>query len=124
MEKLPLDTPATRASIIETQKEIVYLVLIKRHLISTEKAHQLIKNIQGSKIVSVEINSEWGKELEGIYKNKKGFDVYKEFLERIKEMSFQTSLKSFKEKSKKFKRKSKNGSSVRNNPKGYRSSGL
>ncbi len=118
MEKLSLGTPATRASIIEMLKERDYLVLNKKHLISTEKARQLIKILQGSKIVSVEMTSEWEKELEGIYQNKKGFGIYKDFLdniktftrkevERMKEMSFQASQKPFKEKSKRFKRKSR-----------------
>jgi DNA topoisomerase-3 len=118
MEKLSLGTPATRASIIETLKERGYLVLNKKHLISTEKGRELIKNLQGSKIVSVEMTSEWEQQLEGIYKNKKGFGGYKDFLdkiktftkeevERIKQMSFQASP--FKEKSKKFKKKSKKG---------------
>uniref|UniRef100_A0A7C5T1U0 DNA topoisomerase n=1 Tax=Thermocrinis ruber TaxID=75906 RepID=A0A7C5T1U0_9AQUI len=133
MEKLSLGTPATRASIIETLKERGYLVLSKKHLISTEKARELIKNLQESKIVSVEMTSEWEKELESIYKDKKGFGGYKDFLERIKtftkeeverikKMSFQASLKPFKEKSKKFKRKRKKGSSLGNHPKGYRRS--
>jgi DNA topoisomerase-3 len=102
MEKLSLGTPATRASIIETLKSRGYLVLNKKHLISTEKGRELIKNIQGSKIVSVEMTSEWEQQLEGIHKNKKGFGGYKDFLEkikvftkeeveRIKEMSFQSS---------------------------------
>jgi DNA topoisomerase-3 len=84
MEKLSLGTPATRAGIIETLKSRGYLVLNKKHLISTEKARELIKNLQGGKIVSVEMTSEWEQELEGIYKTKKGFGGYKEFLERIK----------------------------------------
>jgi DNA topoisomerase-3 len=103
MEKLSLGTPATRASIIETLKERGYLVLNKKHLISTEKGRELIKNLQGSKIVSVEMTSEWEQQLEGIYKNKKGFGGYKDFLEkikaftkeeveRIKGLSFQASL--------------------------------
>jgi DNA topoisomerase-3 len=127
MEKLSLGTPATRASIIETLKERGYLVLNKKHLISTEKARQLIKNLQGSKIVSVELTSEWEKQLESIYKNKKGFGGYKDFLERIKaftkeeverikKLSFQAVLK--------VKRKSPKGVSVRNHPKSYRSSRL
>ena len=102
MEKLSLGTPATRASIIETLKTRGYLVLNKKHLISTEKGRELIKNLQGSKIVSVEMTSEWEQQLEGIYKNKKGFGGYRDFLERIRvftkeeverirEMSFQTS---------------------------------
>jgi DNA topoisomerase-3 len=115
MEKLSLGTPATRASIIETLKERGYLVLNKKHLISTEKARQLIKNLQESKIVSVELTSEWEQQLEGIYKNKKGFGGYRDFLERIKvftkeeverikKLSFQAILKPFKEKVKKLKR--------------------
>jgi DNA topoisomerase-3 len=84
MEKLSLGTPATRAGIIETLKSRGYLVLNKKHLISTEKGRELIKNLQGGKIVSVEMTSEWEQELEGIYKNKKGFGGYREFLERIK----------------------------------------
>ncbi|MCI4454849.1 MAG: hypothetical protein JHC25_07930 [Thermodesulfobacterium sp.] len=134
MEKLSLGTPATRASIIETLKSRGYLVLNKKHLISTEKARQLIKNLQGSKIVSVEMTSEWEQQLESIYKNKKGFGGYKDFLERIKaftkeevekikEMTFQASIKPSKENNKKFKKKSKKGGSFRNHPKGYRSSG-
>jgi DNA topoisomerase-3 len=132
MEKLSLGTPATRASIIETLKERGYLVLNKKHLISTEKARQLIQNLQESKIVSVELTSEWEQQLEGIYKNKKGFGGYRDFLEkiktftkeeveRVKRLSFQAILKPFKEKGKKFKRKSKKGGSVGNHPKGYRS---
>jgi DNA topoisomerase-3 len=127
MEKLSLGTPATRASIIETLKERGYLVLNKKHLISTEKGRDLIKNLQESKIVSVEMTSEWEQQLESIYKNKKGFGGYKDFLEkiktftkeeveRIKKLSFQAILK--------VKRKSKKGGSVRNHPKGYRSSRL
>jgi len=102
MEKLSLGTPATRASIIETLKSRGYLVLNKKHLISTEKGRELIKNLQGSKIVSVEMTSEWEQQLEGIYKAKKGFGGYKDFLEkikaftkeevgRLKQMSFQAS---------------------------------
>jgi len=124
MEKLSLGTPATRASIIETLKERGYLVLNKKHLISTEKGRELIKNLQGSRIVSVEMTSEWEQQLESIYKNKKGFGGYKDFLEkiktftkeeveRIKKLTFQASLKPFKEKG-----------SVRNYPKGYRRSGF
>jgi len=112
MEKLSLGTPATRASIIETLKSRGYLVLNKKHLISTEKGRELIKNLQGSKIVSVEMTSEWEQRLEDIYKAKKGFGGYKDFLEkiktftkeeveRIKTLSFQASQKPFKEKSKK-----------------------
>ena len=67
-----------------------------------------------------------------MYKNKKGFGGYKDFLERIKtftkeeverikKLTFQASLKPFKEKG---KRKSKKGGSVRNYPKGYRRSGF
>jgi len=103
MEKLSLGTPATRAGIIETLKSRGYLVLNKKHLISTEKGRELIKNLQGSKIVSVEMTSEWEQQLEGIHKNKKGFGGYKDFLEkikvftkeeveRIKQMSFQSSM--------------------------------
>jgi DNA topoisomerase-3 len=117
MEKLSLGTPATRASIIETLKSRGYLVLNKKHLISTEKGRELIKNLQGSKVVSVEMTSEWEQQLESIYKAKKGFGGYKDFLEkikaftkeeveRIKEMSFQASLKPFKEK---IRRKSEKG---------------
>ena len=84
MEKLSLGTPATRASIIETLKSRGYLILNKKHLISTEKARELIKNLQGSKVISVELTSEWEKELESIYKKRKGFGGYKDFLERIK----------------------------------------
>ncbi|MCI4458751.1 MAG: hypothetical protein JHC21_03960, partial [Thermocrinis sp.] len=116
MEKLSLGTPATRASIIETLKSRGYLVLNKKHLISTEKARHLIKNLQESKIVSVEMTSEWEQQLESIYKNKKGFGGYKDFLERIKaftkeevekikEMSFQASFS--KEINKKFKKEGK-----------------
>jgi len=112
MEKLSLGTPATRASIIETLKARGYLVLNKKHLISTEKGRELIKNLQDSKIVSVEMTSEWEQQLEGIYKAKKGFGGYKDFLEkikaftkeeveRIKEMTFQASPKPFKEEGKK-----------------------
>jgi DNA topoisomerase-3 len=125
MEKLSLGTPATRASIIETLKERGYLVLNKKHLISTEKGRELIKNLQGSKIVSVEMTSEWEQQLESIYKNKKGFGGYKDFLEkikaftkeeveRIKQLSFQAVQ------DKKFKRTGKKGGSVGNRPKGYR----
>jgi DNA topoisomerase-3 len=132
MEKLSLGTPATRASIIETLKERGYLVLNKKHLISTEKGRELIKNLQGSKIVSVELTSEWEQQLESIYKNKKGFGGYKDFLEkiktftkeeveRIKKMTFQASQKPFTV-NKKFKRKSKKDGSVGNHPKGYRRS--
>jgi DNA topoisomerase-3 len=103
MEKLSLGTPATRAGIIETLKSRGYLILDKKHLISTEKARQLVQNLQDSKIVSVEMTSEWEQQLEGIHKNKKGFGGYKEFLEKIKaftgeevgklkQMSFQASL--------------------------------
>jgi DNA topoisomerase-3 len=103
MEKLSLGTPATRAGIIENLKSRGYLVLNKKHLISTEKGRELIKNLQGSKIVSVEMTSEWEQQLEGIHKNKKGFGGYKDFLEkikvftkeeveRIKQMSFQSSM--------------------------------
>jgi DNA topoisomerase-3 len=120
MEKLSLGTPATRAGIIETLKSRGYLVLDKKYLISTEKARQLIQNLQESKIVSVEMTSEWEQQLEDIHKNKKGFGGYRDFLERIKaftgeevgklkQMSFQASLKPFKETSKKFKKKSKKG---------------
>jgi len=116
MEKLSLGTPATRASIIETLKERGYLILNKKHLISTEKGRELIKNLQDSKIVSVEMTSEWEQQLESIYKNKKGFGGYKDFLEkikaftkeeveRIKKLSFQAILKPFKEKAKKLKRR-------------------
>jgi len=116
MEKLSLGTPATRASIIETLKERGYLILNKKHLISTEKGRELIKNLQESKIVSVEMTSEWEQQLESIYKNKKGFGGYRDFLEkikaftkeeveRIKKLSFQAILKPFKEKAKKFKRR-------------------
>jgi DNA topoisomerase-3 len=103
MEKLSLGTPATRAGIIETLKSRGYLILNKKHLISTEKGRELIKNLQESKIVSVEMTSEWERQLEGIYKNKKGFSGYRDFLEkikafteeeveRIKQMSFQSRL--------------------------------
>jgi len=113
MEKLSLGTPATRASIIEALKERGYLVLNKKHLISTEKGRELIKNLQDSKIVSVELTSEWEQQLESIYKAKKGFGGYKNFLERIKaftkeeverikKLSFQAI----------FKRKSKKGSPI------------
>jgi len=129
MEKLSLGTPATRAGIIETLKSRGYLVLNKKHIISTEKGRELIKTLQDSKIVSVEMTSEWEQHLENIYKAQKGFGGYKDFLEkiktftkeeveRIKRMSFQANLKPSKEKSKKVGRKS-----VRNHPKGYRSSG-
>jgi DNA topoisomerase-3 len=84
MEKLSLGTPATRASIIETLKSRGYLILNKKHLISTDKARELIKNLQESKVISVEMTSEWEKELESIYKKRKGFGGYKDFLERIK----------------------------------------
>ncbi|NAZ06358.1 MAG: hypothetical protein GU344_00080 [Thermocrinis sp.] len=105
-------------------------VLNKKHLISTEKGRELIKNLQGSRIVSVEMTSEWEQQLESIYKNKKGFGGYKDFLEkiktftkeeveRIKKLTFQASLKPFKEKG---ERKSKKVGSVRNHPKGYRRS--
>jgi DNA topoisomerase-3 len=115
MEKLSLGTPATRASIIETLKERGYLVLNKKHLISTEKGRELIKNLQGSKVVSVEMTSEWEQQLEGIYKNKKGFGGYKDFLEkiktftkeeveRIKKLTFQATQKS----------KSRKGGSAKN----------
>jgi len=51
----------------------------------------------------VEMTSEWEQQLEGIHKNKKGFGGYKDFLEkikvftkeeveRIKQMSFQSSM--------------------------------
>jgi len=104
MEKLSLGTPATRAGIIETLKSRGYLVLNKKHLISAEKGRELIKNLQGSKVISVEMTSEWEQQLEGIYKNKKGFGGYREFVEkiktftkeeveRIKAMSFQAKTK-------------------------------
>ncbi|MFZ8785350.1 DNA topoisomerase [Thermocrinis sp.] len=123
MEKLSLGTPATRAGIIETLKSRGYLVLNKKHLISTEKGRELIKNLQDSKIVSVEMTSEWEQQLESIHKSKKGFGGYKDFLERIKaftkeeverikKLSFQAI----------FKRKSKKGGSVRHHPKVYRRS--
>ena len=115
MEKLSLGTPATRAGIIETLKSRGYLVLNKKHLISTEKGRELIKNLQGSKIVSVEMTSEWEQQLEGIYKNKKGFGGYTDFLERIKaftgeevervkQMSFQSSMQTPKKHRKKTRR--------------------
>jgi DNA topoisomerase IA len=58
------------------------------------------------------MTSEWEQQLESIYKNKKGFGGYKDFLEkikaftkeeveRIKKLSFQASLKPLKEKGKK-----------------------
>jgi DNA topoisomerase-3 len=115
MEKLSLGTPATRAGIIETLKSRGYLVLNKKHLISTEKARQLIKNLQESKIASVEMTSEWEQQLEGIHKNKKGFGGYRDFLERIKaftgeevervkQMSFQSSMQTPKKHRKKTRR--------------------
>jgi DNA topoisomerase-3 len=127
MEKLSLGTPATRASIIETLKERGYLVLNKKHLISTEKGRELIKNLQGSKIVSVEMTSEWEQQLESIYKTKKGFGGYKDFLEKIKAFTKEEveRIKKLKFQAiQKFKRKSKKGGSVRDRPKGYRSSHL
>jgi DNA topoisomerase-3 len=115
MEKLSLGTPATRAGIIETLKSRGYLVLNKKHLISTEKGRELIKNLQGSKVVSVEMTSEWEQQLEGIYKTKKGFGGYREFLERIKtfteeevgrikQMSFQAKAQPPKKRRKKTRR--------------------
>jgi len=85
MEKLSLGTPATRASIIETLKQRKYVVLNKKHLISTEKARELIRKLQGSKVIQVELTSEWEKELESIYTKKKGYKGYQEFLTKTKQ---------------------------------------
>ncbi|MEM5854201.1 MAG: DNA topoisomerase, partial [Candidatus Aenigmatarchaeota archaeon] len=84
MEKLNLGTPATRAGIIETLKAREYIRVEKKSLISTQKGRELIRKLEGSKLLSVELTSEWEKELHLMYTQKKGKEAYLEFLERIK----------------------------------------
>ncbi len=84
MEKLSLGTASTRAMVLENLKEREYVRTQGKSLISTSKGKELIKKLEGSKIVSPEMTGEWEKRLDGIYKNRLGFKGYKEFLEGIK----------------------------------------
>lgn len=83
MEALGLGTPATRSSIIETLKKRGYITSQKKNLISTQKGRELIEKLKDRKIADVKLTSEWERELDAIYKQRKGYKGYKEFLERI-----------------------------------------
>ncbi len=85
MEKLGLGTPATRASIIENLKNKYYITLLKaKQLSPTPKAILLIEKLKNSLITSPEMTSQWEKELELIYKNKKNKQGYINFINNIK----------------------------------------
>lgn len=85
MERLSLGTPSTRANIIETLIERGYVLRRGRTLISTYKGRELIDKLKESKVSSPEMTSEWEKNLEGIYLERKGVSGYHEFIEKIKE---------------------------------------
>lgn len=85
MEKYNLGTPATRANIIETLKKRVYCYLVqKSKLECSDKGAELIKHIEKTPLVSPEVTEKWETGLESIYKMKKGYDGYKNFINDIK----------------------------------------
>jgi len=85
MERLGLGTPATRASIIDTLKDRGYVVMHKKALVATRKGKSLVAFLQGSKLVSAEMTSEWERKLEGIYRQRQGREGYTSFVEGIKD---------------------------------------
>lgn len=87
MEKLNLGTPATRASIIERLKEVGYIRVEGKSLVSTSKGRELIEKLSHSSIVSAELTGQWEKRLESIYKKRLGKRGYEEFMRAIKEFT-------------------------------------
>lgn len=85
MEKFSLGTPATRAQIIESLIKRRYLRRSRKSLISTDKGRELVEKMSWSSIVSPEMTSKWELSLESIYRERKGEEGYREFVERIKE---------------------------------------
>ncbi|NPB05082.1 MAG: hypothetical protein GXO08_01730 [Aquificae bacterium] len=84
MERLGLGTPATRAQIIETLKKRGYALLKGKTLVPTQKAFALISFLEGSKVVSPEMTSEWERRLEEIHLKDLKKRGYERFLEAIK----------------------------------------
>lgn len=86
MEKLNLGTPATRASIIENLKNMKYIESQGgKSLNITPKGRALIEALQklNSKLLNVNLTSEWEKSLDNIYKQKLTYNAYKQFIEKI-----------------------------------------
>ena len=119
MESLNLGTPATRASIIETLKKRGYLILNKKHLLSTSKGRELIQKLTKleSALVKPELTSEWERKLEAIYKNKLGEKGYQEFVSSIKSFVREEVQKTLKED---FRHEGAKGQGQKNSPKAYR----
>lgn len=85
MEKLNLGTPATRASIIENLKTMKYIETQGKSLNITPKGKALINALKklNSRLLDVNLTSEWEKILDNIYKQKQTYSAYKDFIEKI-----------------------------------------
>ncbi|MEM4619594.1 MAG: DNA topoisomerase [Desulfurococcaceae archaeon] len=86
MERLGLGTPATRASIIESLKDVGYIYEEGKGLGVSKKGEALVCALKemGSGLVSAELTSAWEVELERIYRERLGWDTgYRRFLQGI-----------------------------------------
>ena len=85
MKARGLGTAATRSAIIDRLKEVGYLHVKDRKLVSTAKGRKLILDImKESSFSSVDITSEWERRLNEIYENNMGREGYRLFMRDIK----------------------------------------
>lgn len=92
MERLGLGTAATRAEVLETLKERGYVVPKGKALVPTEKGKTLVALLRDRPVADPGTTARWEEALEAIWRERRGKEGYRAFLEGIRALAREETL--------------------------------